>query len=257
MKIDVKIDTDKLVARTLKEQKRLVYAVTEAINKAGVAAQEKIRADMSNDFHLRTANKKGRKWLLDRIKFKFASVRAGRIFAEIFVDQKPRLLLGKFEKGGKREPFVGKNVAVPNPEQARQGGSIGGEVKGELTFKALGLKKVPNRSGRETLDAGHRSGLNRTQYRKLRNTLGKDQYQIKGRERTFLLRSTAKSPLGGVYQRIGPGRDDIRLVYSFKRAFMLKRVLHLVRTAKEVFEDKFRVELAIAFARRGGSGGGK
>lgn len=228
MRIDVKIDGRNLATRTLREDKRLVYATTEAINKAGVAAQEAIRAEMAKDFTLRSNSKGGKSWLLQRIKFKFASVKKGLIYAEIYVDKKPRLLLAGYEKGDMREPFVGKNVAVPNPEEARQGGSVQGSVKKELTFRALGLK--PKTVTPQKM---------------------KDTVQFMGRERTFLLKSTTKNPLGGLYQRVGPGKDDIRLVYSFKRAFHLKKMLGLVKTATRVFEDKFPVEFSIAMARRG------
>lgn len=229
MQVNVEIDTSLLQAKVLKEQKRLVYNTVEAINQTAKAVQAQVREDMARDFHLRSANKKGRKWLLDRIKIKFAGVKKGLLYAEIYVDQKPRLLLGQFEEGGMREPFKGKNIAVPITATAREGGGKGGEVRQELTFKALGLKPVS-----------------------VTPRLKADRVQFKGKERTFILKSTAKHPMGGVFQRTGPGRDDIRMVYSFQKAFQLRRLLRLVQRAKQIYQDKFQVELAIAYAKGGG-----
>lgn len=226
MQLNVQFDSKYLEARTLKEQKRLAYNTAQALNNAAKSIQADVRAEMAKDFHLRNASKSGKQWLLQRIKVKFASVRKGVMAAEVYVDQKPRLLLGQFETGGERLPFVGKNIAVPNPEQARAGGSVEGSVLPALTFAKLGLKPVDV--------TPHKQG---------------DSIQFKGSQRTFLLKSTAKNPMGGVYQRVGPGKDDIRLVYSFHRAFQLHRLLHLVQTAKANFQEKFRIELSIAYAR--------
>lgn len=226
MRLNADIDARFLKARTLKEQKRLAYNVAQALNEAAKSIQAQIRADMAQDFTLRSTTKKNKKWLLERVKIKFASVKRGLMAAEIYLDSKPRLLLGKYERGGTREPFVGKHVAIPNPEVAREGGSEAGQIKQELTFKDLRLKPV-----------------------RVTPKTRPDDIQFKGLQRTFLLKSTAKNPLGGVYQRVGPGKDDIRLVWSFKRAFALKRMLHIVETARKLFPGKFRVELVLAYAK--------
>lgn len=226
MRILVDFDPSRLVAKTLREQKRLVYNTVEAINKTALAAQAAIRKDMEQEFVLRRTTKRDRRWLLERVKLKFASVKKGDLYAELYLDQKPRLLLARFETGGQREPFTGGNIAVPVTETAREGGAITGGVKEELTFADLKLKPVD-----------------------VEPDTRPDTVQFKGLQRTFLLKSTAKHPLGGVFQRVGPGKDDIRMIYSFHRAFQLKKLLNVFEDAKRVFEDKFRVELSIAYAR--------
>ncbi len=218
-------NVDRLVTRTFAEEKRLVYNTVQAINKTALYIQAKIRADMERVFVLRRSSGKDRKWILDRIKVKFASVKKGDLFAEIYIDQKPRLLLATMELGGLREPVTGKAVAVPVAEEAREGGTIGGAVKPELTFKGLRFHSVD-----VTPDTRP------------------DAQQFKGEHRTFILKSTAAHPMGGVFERIGPGPDDIRMIYSFKQAFQLKQLMHVVETAKREFAEKFQVELSIAYA---------
>lgn len=224
-RLDISIRPELLIARTLREQKRLAYNVVQALNKTAVSIQATIRADMEKVFTLRRSTSRDRKWILERIKVKFASVRRGDLFAEIYIDTKPRLLLAGLELGGVRDPVTGKNVAVPVAEEARVGDSIGGAVKEELTFKALALHRVKVKPNKQS-----------------------DTIQFKGANRTFLLKHTAKHPLGGVFIRTGPGKDDIEMIYSFKQAFQLKKLLHLVEIAKRDFASKFAVELSIAYA---------
>jgi hypothetical protein len=226
-RINAVIDTSQLELALAREQKRLAYNVVAALNKTAVGIQAKIRADMERVFVLRRAAGKDRKWLLDRIKVKFASVKKGLLYAEIYIDQKPRLLLAQLELGGERAPVKGKSVAVPVTEEAREGGAISGAVKQELTFKELALRRVKVTPNKQP-----------------------DLMQFKGKHRTFLLKSTAKHPLGGVFMRTGPGKDNIEMVYSFKKAFQLKQMMHLFRIAREEFHAKFAVELAIQYAGR-------
>ncbi len=225
MRLNAEIDTSRLVARVLSEQKRLVYNTVAALNKTALYIQAAIREDMTKELVLRRTAGKDRKWILDRIKVRFASVKKGLLSAEIYIDQKPRLLLAQLELGGERTPVKGKSVAVPVTEEAREGGAIGGGVKKELTFKDLALRRVSVEAHKQ-----------------------QDTMQFKGQHRTFLLKSTARHPMGGVFMRVGPGKDDVRMIYSFKKAFQLKQLVHIIRDAKRLFPDKFKVELSIAYA---------
>ena len=204
----------------------MAYNTAEALNKTALAAQEAVREHMRQVFHERATTRGDRRWLEQRIKLVFASVRKGVIYAELYVDQKARLLLAAFETGEMREPFVGQNVAVPNPMTAREGGNVAGTIVPELTFKALKLKPFT-----------------------VHPITQSDTVQYKGADRTFILKHTVNAPLGGVFQRIGPGCDDIRLVYSFHRAFKLKAVLDFLKIAVEIMDDKFPIEWTISNAR--------
>jgi hypothetical protein len=149
------------------------------------------------------------------------------MYAELYVNPNvKRLLLAGFETGAMREPFVGHNVAIPITGEARAGGSIGGEIKPEFVFGKMRLKAV--------------TVIGRTH---------SDTTQYKGANRLFLLKSSRQAPLGGVFQRVGPGKDDIRLVWSFHRAFKLHEVLKFLQTAEQTMSEKFKVEWAISNAR--------
>lgn len=227
MLIKAEMDTSKLVASMLAQEKQLAYDVAHALNNTAKATQQRIRDQMATAFWLRASTKRDRSWLQERIKINFASVKKGVMYAEIYIDQKPaRLLLGVYEQGGMRQPFVGKTIGVPNPLTTREGGTFAGELFNYFTFRELKLKKV----NVNPLTTGYRS-------------------QLKGQRRTFLLKATAKFPLGGIFQRVGPGRDDIRLLYSFRKPFMLKRLLKMYDTANATMGEKFKVEFAIERAK--------
>jgi hypothetical protein len=226
MRIDVQFDARSLVARTPREEKRLAYNVADALNKTALAAQEDVRLHMLKVFQIRSSTSRDRFWLLEQIKLTFASARKGIIFAELFVSPTVRrLLLSGYEIGAMREPFVGQNVAIPTIDTAR-GGSDAGAIRPAFTFAKMGLKPV-------TVHA----------------RMSPDSTQFKGPNRLFLLKSTKREPLGAVFERVGPGRDDIRLVWSFHRPFHLHQVLQFLETVSRTMSEKFRVEWAIANAR--------
>lgn len=230
MRIEIKIDAEKLKAKTLREQKRLAFSTAQALNDTAKDVQAAIQGRVKELFRIRKKAGGGsssefadatgdqpsrgeRSFIVRSIKiFAFANVKKGRIFAEVGIQNRPRLLLSKFETGGTREPFVGKRVAVPTEEGAREG-SLDNPVAPELTFKRLGFKTHTTKSGKK---------------------------QVKGKERTFILSSTAAHPDGGVYQRVGPKKEDVRMIYSFRRAFRLRAVLRFIKTAEAVYIKRFR-----------------
>lgn len=109
MPINMEFDYSNLKARTLREAKNLGYSTSQALNATGKDIQTAMRVHMDQTYKLRKA---GFMYRLVKI-FQFSNARQGIPFLEIGIDQKQRLILGIFEKGGEREPFKGKNVAVP------------------------------------------------------------------------------------------------------------------------------------------------
>jgi hypothetical protein len=234
MKINIEIDSELLKARTDRQVKNLAYSTAQAVNDTALQVQYRIQGDVQERFHLRKkqgakswegatspyqdetgdAPARGeRSWLVRQVKmFAWANVRRGRLYAEVGVAQRPRLLLAGFETGMMREPFKGKHVAVPVSATARDG-SIDRPVDPALTFRKLAFRVRWTKSGKR---------------------------QIKGKMRTFILGATATHPMGGVYMRVGPGREDIRMAYSFKRAWRLRKVLQFVARGKQVYEKSFR-----------------
>lgn len=238
MQVNIKVDTSLLDKNAKRYAKNLAFSAAQALNDAAKEAQNRIRANVHERFHVRQAQ------FVDRsIKiFAFANARANRPYAEIGVDNKPRFILSLFEEGGARLPFVGKNVAVPVTGQAARP-SFDDNVRPDLRFSALNFRKSAITSqGRQLLAARKRAGIRK---RKLAG-----QYIIwRGDQRTFILPQTRRAPLGGVFQRVGPGRDDIRLIYSFKSNVRLRAALDFVSTSEQSFNAVFQESFYRRFYR--------
>jgi hypothetical protein len=235
VRIDLRVDTSLLDKNAKRYAKNLAYSTAQALNDTAKEAQRRIREHLRVVFHVRKAQ------FLDRsIKiFAFANVQASRPYAEIGVDNKPRFLLSLFEEGGARLPFVGRNVAVPVIGQAARP-SVDDSVRPDLTFQALNFRKGPvTQAGRAVL-AARKAVKNR------KRKLAGSYYVWQGQQRTFILAASRRAPLGGVFQRTGPKRDDIRLIYSFRSSVRVSAALEFVQTSQVAFDEIFRE----AFFRR-------
>jgi hypothetical protein len=169
------------------------------------------------------------------IKVTFANVTKDRAYAEIAIDNtKSRVLLSIFEGGGEKQPFKGQNVAVPITGEAARP-SFGDPVQDAYTFKNLNFKKVSLTQQGQAAALLHGLGLVKLKKNKLSNNA----FIWEGDHRTFILPHSAGAPNGGVFQRIGPGRDDVRMIYSFKRDPKLKKMLGFVDLANEVYQREF------------------
>jgi len=142
VRIDVKIDTSNLKTRTLREQKRVAYSMSQALNDTALQIQTAQRVNLDKKFTVRKAG-----FMYRLIKIKFASVPKDLPVAEVYVDNtKQRVLLGLFEDGGEREPAVGQNVAVPITGEAARP-SFGQLVQDVFTFQKLKFKRKRGGSG--------------------------------------------------------------------------------------------------------------
>lgn len=243
MQIKIEIDAEHLNVRTTKEAKNLAYSVAQALNDTARDVQSRVQEDVRQAFHLRKTSRSETSWLVRQVAvLAWASVKHLRAYAEIGIRKRDRLLLAKYDVSASssiREPFTpgAKNVAVPITRNTRYGGVITGTVEKTKRFGALKFKTMHTKSGKR---------------------------QIKGKLRTFILPATATHPHGGVYQRVGaPKRQasfthggartkgqktkpspiadtGIRMLYSFRRAFRLRKVFSLIQRAKSVYAQHFR-----------------
>jgi hypothetical protein len=188
----------------------------------------------------------------------FASAPAHRFSARIEVSEKPRFLLGGFERGGPRPVAKGKSAAVPLIGGAARP-TFGVPVVPQFTFKELRFVTGRRGKGRMVSDfvgSKFKSRRKASTFKtgdvlfKQRRT-GSGKVQWKGAQRTFILKSTGKLPGGGVFQRVGPGRDDIRLIYSFVQHERLEHRLGFekvaLREALAAFPKFLRAEIDSAF----------
>lgn len=182
---------------------------------------------------------------------RFFSVRDGRPFGEVAIQASSQasqrtLLLGEFERGGGlRRPFTpgAKNVAVPiTGRPARP--SINRGVPPAFTIAGLKLKayrgkRVVKRPGKsKTPERGFGdSGAVVASFDRLNNV------QWKGLQRTFVLTRTPGADHGGVFQRFGPERGDIREIYAFLPPFPLEDKLDWEPTAQLVGDRWFPIFL--------------
>ena len=234
MNVSINVDDSALQAKLRDlSAKGIAYGTVNALNNIAKLIQKSEVEQVEKDFTIRTSATKTFITRQAAIIKPFASVGQGRPFVEIAVGQKSRLLLPVFEAGGVRAPFYGTKgvVAVPvTGTSARP--SFTQPVPKTMFMRSLAIKARKTKAGK---------------------------IQFKGKDRTFLLKSTGKHPKGGIFQRVGTGRDDIRLIYSFKPNPKLKALLKFVKTAERVgnqwlqreFADQIQREVDRASRRAG------
>lgn len=143
-------------------------------------------------------------------------------------------LLNKFEEGGTKNAFShDQPVAIPTTA-LRPGFS--GSAPLELYPKNLRLMTRRTASG--TLGPKGRA---------MRNGM----LQIQGKLRTFVIDPATMPGASkwGVYQRIGPGRHDIRKIWTYKSSIPIPRRLHFVETAQRTAEALWERRFEEAWAR--------
>jgi len=205
MKIDLKIDNTQLVLRLRNGEKRLAYAVVNAINKTAKRIQEAEREHVESEFTLRK-----REFILQQaaILKPFASVRQGRPFAEIAVGQRDRLLLSQYEKGAERVPLT--------PGARRWGAPIiGGAARPSFASKIVPQLEIRRLKFERTKTGRRRKAVRDT--------------------RTYLI------PRVGIFQRLG--KNASRIIYFFSRGSRLKPRLQFVQIAQKESNRWFKEEM--------------
>jgi hypothetical protein len=269
VQINVEIDNTQLLLKLRNGEKRLAYATVNAIRATVLRVQQAEFQSVRERFNIRNERfffgAPGRPGgVAARIK-PFPSVKQQRPFAEVFVAQaadmksQRRLLLSIFERGGTKTPRQGSpTFAIPLTGRARP--SMGEPVSREYTFAGMGLK---------AFHAGKRLTRERRKGNKTRKVgIGLfDEFgrvglpdsgggiQWKGRSRTFLLTSSARAPLGGVFRRTGPKDSDVEMLYKFAKSAPIDSRLEFVPVAQATARAWFREEMerevikAIEFSR--------
>lgn len=199
--------------------KRSGYVLQDAINDTVKDVQGGQQKRVEDVFEVRPAKRQFVRRQAAIIK-PFASYAAGRLSATVSVGQKDRLLLSGFETGDVRKPFKGRRVAVPEiGGPARP--TFSSSIPAGLEYKALRLRRTARR-GRPP------------------KGVTPNRPTLKGEQRTFEIRSSARQTEGGIYQRTGKGRSAIRIVYPFVRPGRLDRRLHFIDNARRVAATRFQ-----------------
>lgn len=237
MKFDVSVRNAAVLATLRKGAKRTAYAVAGALNKTIKTVQGAQVYEADRNFSMRRDGFVRRQVSVIQRK-DFASAKLGVMQARTHVGNRDRLLLAGFNVDDVRRPFTpgAKRVAVPvGPARPRRGAP----VPEQFTFRRLRLVKK-TRSSRLLRGSSKRRKAD-VVFRRRKTSTGAVQFL--GANRTFILMKTAKAPEGGVFQRIGPKRDDIRMIYSFVRPFRLGHKLHHVEIGETVARRWFAANL--------------
>ena len=220
MKIDLQIESTQLVLRLQNGQRRLAYAVVNAINNTAKRVQEVERRRVEEEFTVRRKDFIRREAAIIK---PFASVRQARAFAEIAVGQKPRLLLSAFERGAERKPFTPAARSVAEP-------IVGGPARPQFSAQVTPELRVGKLRFDRTKTGRRRVGVTRT--------------------KTYLV------PKVGIFQRIA--KETTRAVYLFTRGKKVEPRLHFVETAEKEankwFREEMEREVVNAIARARGRG---
>ncbi len=220
MRIDLKIDSAPLVLRLQNGQRRLAYAVVNAINSTAKRIQETERRRVEQEFTVRRHEFIRREAAIIK---PFANVRQGRPYAEIAVGQKPRLLLSAFERGAERKPFTPTATRVAEPV-------VGGPARPQFSAQVTPELRVQRLRFDRTKTGRCRAGVTKTN--------------------TYLV------PKVGIFQRIG--KEATRAVHFFTRGKKLAPRLHFVETAEKEadrwFAEEMEREVVNAIARAQGKG---
>lgn len=215
MKINAKVDIAKLVDNSLKAQKNLAYSVVQGINATAKQIQDAERDNLAKRLTIRTSQTKQ---FLERqaaVIKPFASVKQGRIYAEVAIGQKDKLLLSGLETGAERKPFVGKVIAQPITGSPARPGFSDPVVK-QFTFKSMQLKAQQGKHG---------------------------EVRYEGKRGTFTI------PGIGVFVRNGKGKRDIEMLYAYASHQKLPKKLGWISRAQAVADTWLEENITRAFMK--------
>lgn len=256
MAIEIRLSYDDtaLFRRFKDYERKMAYGVVNAINNAAKRVQQAQFERVREEFQIRkpayffgTPARPG--GVAARIS-PFASVAKGRAYADISVSAgslaaQRRTLLPLFEQGGERKPMTpgAKRIAVPLLGRPARP-SIARTVPPQFTFAQLrfaafhrGKRLRRRRRGGKTVDVGILGEYGRV------GLPESGPIQWKGKQRTFILTSSRGAPDGGVFQRFGPKRGDVRMLYKFVKPFRLESRLRWIQNAQAIAPVWLREEV--------------
>lgn len=207
-----------------KVSRNIAFSCVQGINDTLKDIQKRERIELAQELMLRTPNSK--KFLENQVaKISFATLNqnakgGARAYGEVYINKVGGgkkggvLLLNALAVGGiKREPAKGSVIAQPiTGSPARP--SAGSSIAKSLTFTQMKLKKT------KTAKVGG-SGT---------SGAGNADVGYKGKNGTFTIAGS------GVYQRIGSGKNDIRMIYDYRDRQVIGKELDWYDVANQVIE---------------------
>lgn len=208
---------------------QLRFAVSLALNNTIKDVQTAIRSGLHQRFAVRQAGFIERGIMIERGDFATKEKLTARVSLA-----KRAGFLRKFEEGGVKTAFDPTTpIAIPS-----QNIRPTFEAQVPLAMYPKNLRLVPRRDVK---------GIRPARVHQTRRGVT----QIKGKRRTFVL--DPKHHFGvktwGVYERTGPGRRDIRLIWTYKSKIPIPKRLQFVETARRVALERWPKNLGAAIAR--------
>lgn len=219
--INVKFEPVGFAEVSAKVSKNIAYSCVQGINDTLKDIQKRERIELAQELMLRTPASK--KFLENQVaKISFATLNANakggaRAYGEVYINKVGGggkkggvLLLNALATGGvEREPAKGSVIAQPiTGSPARP--SAGSSISKSLTFTQMKLKKTKQGTGKGNGGSGD--------------------VGYKGKNGTFTIAGS------GVYQRVGDGKNDIRMIYDYRNRQVIGKELDWYDVANQVIE---------------------
>jgi hypothetical protein len=214
---------------------QIPFAASLALNTTAKDAQRGIQTHVAGEFILRRADFV----LRETAKIPRFSTKTDReLSVEILATDKADFMR-KFEAGTPKTSRTGGAIAVPGEWKLRD--EI---IPKHLRPRALQLRAHRTKAAiaESIISFGSPSAAQIKSGAYKQHARG-GKVQLKGKHRTFVLK-----PIG-IFQRIGPKRSDIRLLYLFKKQVVSPAVLMFKQTAEKVIAAKWTENFAQAFSR--------
>ncbi|MEX1185306.1 MAG: hypothetical protein WEA80_01795 [Gemmatimonadaceae bacterium] len=230
------------------EKKRIPFAISRALNLTAMGFRGAMRTGISRRFVVRVprfilgSDKGMRSGLVHVARGEDSSYKRGQYSATVAVGgSEPssksfgsRFILNKFQDGGERTGTAESPIAIPTKSLRP---SFSDRVPRAMYPKNLGhvASSLPTASGHNE----------RSKKRPAKRARG-----------TFVIGQVGEKQWG-IYQRVGPGKNDIRKIWSFRTRIPIPRRLQFYETAQAYVPNSWkkhmRKALGEALDRSGGA----
>lgn len=241
--IDIHVDIDQAIAEVGRYTGQMPFAIATALNRTGEDGNAALRASIGQHFIVRD----------DRLLRYVAPTilprdqRASKTNLSVVLKTEGRgRILDPFEIGLAKTGTLAKPVAIPTATLRPTPRAV---VPRRMYPANLGLtpKKTPTGTSYYALGRGsilhHKTPIHHT---------ARGAVQIKGKQRTFVLDPRLHRGIApeqwGVYQRIGPKRGDIRMLWRYVDQVPRPAILEFEETVRRTVETRWAPNFDGAFA---------
>lgn len=208
-------------------REQIPFATSLALNQTAKDVQAAERAHLTDAFTIR------RPWVTQGVTIpKFSDKHDAVMSVTVQVDP-TRSFLGKFEAGGAKYGSPDEPIAIPSVNVRPALVDLP-----PLSLYPKNLRLQPRHGVTGILAAQ-------------RHVTKRGVVQLQGKQRTFVLDAATMFGVrvSGVYQRTGPGKHDIRLLWTYKPRIPIPARLAFVPTAERTIIESWGPRFEAAFRR--------